>query len=110
MTTISPLRVELSEGTLYVYVVITDPDTAVIRKSIQIGERNIIVSKNQAVFSDFIGSALSDLSVNLSYDLNDGAGRIDVQLTDQPLTCPVSLVLNSIAYDFNAYLNAFFGE
>lgn len=110
MPTISPLRVELSEGTLYVYVVITDPDTAVIRNSIQIGERNIIISKNKAVFSDFIGSALSGLSVNLSYDLNDGAGRIDVQLMDQPISCTASLVLDSIAYDFSAYLKSFFGE
>ncbi|MFA6627797.1 MAG: phosphodiester glycosidase family protein [Bacilli bacterium] len=110
MPTVSPATFLLDEGTLFVYVDFDDPDGAIMRRSVQIGDQNIVVTKDKAVFENFVGSALSEFSINLSYDLNDGVGRIDLVLDNHPVQCPISIVLDSIVYDLNAYLKSFLSE
>lgn len=95
---------------LYVYVSITDLDNAIIRRSVEAGNRNIIITKGKAVFENFAGNPLNDITINLSYDLNDGAGRIDLLLKNQPLSCPISMVVDTISYQINESLKDFFSK
>ena len=103
---LTKINLEKDGTDLYVYVNFNDPDNAIIRRSVQIGNRNVIITKGKAVFEQFSGSALSDLAINLSYDLNDGGGRVDLVMTNQPLSCPISLILDSISYELNEFLKS----
>ncbi|MFA6627798.1 MAG: phosphodiester glycosidase family protein [Bacilli bacterium] len=95
---ISLVKVIKEDEDLFVFVDIADPDGAVLRRSVQIGDQNIIISKGQAVFEGFTEQSILNLVLNLSYDCNDGLGRIDTVVINCPLECSISFIMDSILY------------
>lgn len=74
---------------------IFDPDNAISRKSITVGDKSALIQKMQVTFEDFTGS-LSNIVVDLSYDVNDGKGRIDISLDDTKLKMKYGLLVYAI--------------
>ncbi len=96
------------EATLFIEFDIFDPDGAITRKSFTNQGEVILMSKKQITVPNPEGFSVADLIVSLSYDLYDGLGRQDVDITTFPITCRPDVVLSSIKNSFAALLDEFY--
>ncbi len=83
----------VDDGDLYVYVAFEDPDLAVSRQFVKLGDISIAVSKGVAIFEDFEGN-LMDTRISFSYDVVDGEGRIDQEYTPQRMRFGLTVFMN----------------
>ena len=51
------------------------------------------VNKNKVTYKNFIGDITKDLTFTLTYDLNNGKGRQDVDLSDTEVTMQYGLLV-----------------
>jgi hypothetical protein len=93
---------------LFIEFDIFDPDGAITRKSFTNQGEVILMSKKQITVPNPEGFSVADLIVSLSYDLYDGLGRQDVDITTFPITCRPDVVLSSIKNSFAALLDEFY--
>ncbi|MDD4212566.1 MAG: phosphodiester glycosidase family protein [Bacilli bacterium] len=96
------------EGTLYFEFNFFDPDGAITRKSVAFGDEIILLSKKQVSVTDITQFTFQDLVVSLSYDLNDGQGRQDVNITEFFIQSYPTVVLESIKNSMKNTMSQFF--
>ncbi|MFA6890252.1 MAG: phosphodiester glycosidase family protein [Bacilli bacterium] len=84
------------EGVVYLEIDFFDPDGAISRKSITYGDIYTVLTKRQISITNLDEFSLLNLVLSLSYDLNDGAGRQDINITRFSIQSQSSVVLASI--------------
>lgn len=73
--------------------VFDDPDGAISRCSVTMNGQLEPVNKNKVTYKNFIGDITKDLTFTLTYDLNNGKGRQDVDLSDTEVTMQYGLLV-----------------
>lgn len=71
-----------------------DPDAAVLRRSVMIGDQTSLITSGKAVFNNFEGEIFNDTIIKISYDINDGNGRVDIELTEYKIQCSSDIFFN----------------
>ena len=100
----------LFEGdTLKAYVDFFDPDDALERYTVTIGDESKIISNGVALFYRFDGS-MSPFFISYSYNTNDDEGRIDVVLEHPPIQCHLDVLMKMTQDCITELLNSFLGS
>lgn len=73
---IDSVNISYSDNELLFNFSYYDPDGAISRKNIQVGEEKKLVTGNQIVFANFTGGISDSLEFSIDYDINDGNGRV----------------------------------
>ncbi len=92
--------------TLEATIAFFDPDGALERYTVTIGDESKIISNGVALFSHFDGS-MSPLFISYSYNINDDEGRIDVVLENPPLQCRIDVFMKMAQDHLTTVLNDF---
>ena len=79
---IDKVSIGYNDGEVVFNLTYYDPDNAIVRKFVQLGEDKRALSGNQVIFIDFEGGIFDELEITFGYDLNDGNGRVDVVPTN----------------------------
>lgn len=88
------VKMTLDGTDLIVEINVTDVDTALTRRTVEINGQVVNVVNNRAMFSGVTNVSIDDIKVNLGYDLKDGAGRIDVVMTELRIRCGLNIYMN----------------
>lgn len=96
--TIDKVAIGYSNGEVVFNITYNDPDSAIIRKQVQLGNERKTVTGTQVIFTDFYGSILENLEISIGYDLNDGKGRQDVVPTNLSLQYGLLVYFNITNY------------
>ncbi|MFA6889787.1 MAG: phosphodiester glycosidase family protein [Bacilli bacterium] len=92
LPTIDWIQLIYKDDNLEIYVQFNDPDNALERKKVTIGEDFKNMTTNVALFYQFDGK-LSPFVVSYSYNLNDGDGRVDVNVEHLSLQCSIDIFM-----------------
>lgn len=90
-------------------VSLSDVDSAITRRTVQIGNESASIINNRARFVDFRGDFLDDMRISLGYDLRDGVGRIDVEVTDFAVRLGMSVYLDVVRYRIKDSISRVYG-
>lgn len=71
---------------------IDDPDGAISRNRLTVDDKTALVFNNRALFNEFVGN-IGNPVISLGYDLNDGNGRIDIEIDDFKIRCSMNIFM-----------------
>ncbi|MDD4212403.1 MAG: phosphodiester glycosidase family protein [Bacilli bacterium] len=94
--TITSVQMIMDQGNIKVYVEFNDPDQALDRKKVTIGDTFQNMIGDMVTFYQYDGE-LSPFIISYAYDLKNGEGRIDVTLTQVPLQCSLGLFIQMVS-------------
>ena len=109
MPTLDLVSAFTSEEFFVVDVSISDLDSALVRRAIQIGDETVTIVNNRAIFEHIGGDFYGDMTVNLAYDLQDGKGRIDIAIDDYLLDIKLALYMDIVRSKLQQSISKVYG-